>query len=281
MKIKFILLVSFFGFFIFSFANPYTHSYLKNRGNLNFSFIGIIEKDSLEKLPKKVKKIKLGKENCKFVLTKKTNAIATLFCVHDNENTSIDAFNSLSNANQFNLIELNQHEERLIKYQDKDGIILFDPNRIFTKIGIEKTLEMYNKTAEKKYVKKVQKFSKKLLSFVLKNKKSPYIVAIHNNTNDNFSIQSYIDSKDTQEIYINPNEDMDDFAIVTEAVDFEYFKSKKLNVVLLGKDFEDDGSLSVYCQINHIPYINLEAENGHVAKQTQMLQATYDLLRKN
>ena len=34
----------------------------------------------------------------------------------------------------------------------------------------------------------------------------------------------------------------------------------------------DDGSLSVYCVANNIPYINIEAQHGHTEKQRAMLR---------
>ncbi|MBK7099776.1 MAG: hypothetical protein IPH58_17615 [Sphingobacteriales bacterium] len=99
-----------------------------------------------------------------------------------------------------------------------------------------------------------------------------YIVALHNNTDSSYSILSYLNAKDAEDVYINENEDIDDFFFVTARSEFEYFKSLGRNVVLQSEEVKDDGSLSVYCQNNGIPYINIEAQHGHLQEQAEMIK---------
>jgi hypothetical protein len=50
-------------------------------------------------------------------------------------------------------------------------------------------------------------------------------------------------------------------------------------VVLQSANAIDDGSLSIYCQKNKLPYINIEAQHGQKAEQIKMLQETYSLIK--
>jgi hypothetical protein len=104
------------------------------------------------------------------------------------------------------------------------------------------------------------------------------MIAIHNNSSENFSVLSYNNSSNATAVFVSKDEDIDDFYIVTDTSDYEYFKNMNLNVVLQSKDAEEDGSLSVYCQQNQIPYINIEAEHGHLNKQIEMIKIVYDLV---
>ena len=68
------------------------------------------------------------------------------------------------------------------------------------------------------------------------------------------------------------------FSLLTIKADFDFFRSKNFNVVLQNENAGDDGSLSVFCQKNQIPYINIEAQNGHKEKQMQMIKESYYLI---
>ncbi|WP_293312831.1 hypothetical protein [Pedobacter sp. UBA5917] len=85
----------------------------------------------------------LGTNACK-VKYKQNNGIATLISLHDNENTAIDAFNSLPKEINFNLFEIHQQNLRTLTCRVDNKNYLFDPNRIFSQIGIKATLEKYN-----------------------------------------------------------------------------------------------------------------------------------------
>jgi len=111
------------------------------------------------------------------------------------------------------------------------------------------------------------------------NNTKSYIVAIHNNTNNDFSILSYKNSKDADEVYVNSSTDIDNFFIVTTQTDFDYFKANKRNVVLQSKNAIDDGSLSIYCQKNKLHYINVEVQHGQKEEQVKMIQEAYSLIK--
>ena len=60
----------------------------------------------------------------------------------------------------------------------------------------------------------IQRFSDSLLSIFRRELDSGYLVAIHNNTNNNFSVRSYVNSKNVIATHVNSDEDIDNFYIV-------------------------------------------------------------------
>lgn len=222
----------------------------------------------------------LGNKTCKISTTGQDEKLAKFISLHDNENTSVEAFlevkSSLPNCR---LYELKQSEERLLKYEIKGKNYLFDPNRIFSSIGIKGTILKYNQSHPKELENGLSVFADNLLRTIDLKNPNCYVVAIHNNTNNDFSVLSFKNSKDADDVYINSNEDIDNFFIVTIKADFNYFKAKKRNVVLQSVNAIDDGSLSIYCQKNKLHYINIEAQHGQREQQIKMLQETYSLIK--
>lgn len=201
--------------------------------------------------------------------------------LHDDENSSVDAAKAYVSASNGIFVELKHSGQRLINFKLSDKSYTFDPNRIFTKLGITKTLKKYGNTslaAESE----VDGFAQKILA-IIAGKKT--VIAVHNNTNDEYSILSYKAGgeyqSDASDIFINPGNDVDDFFYLTEASDFEFLKSKGLNVVLQNnRSVTDDGSLSVYCGQKNIKYINIEAEHGHKDGQLSMLNVLSGIINK-
>ena len=221
---------------------------------------------------------KLGNKNCKIIHHEKGNVIAHIVSLHGSESTGVQAYQALKDIPGFDLFEISQSGNRLLEYEFKKQSFYFDPNRIFSRNGIIKTLEKYNPKFPEKIISEISILSDTIINLLRRNNSSKYIIAIHNNTNNSFSVYTYRNSKDATEVYINPKEDADDFYIVTIKNDFDFFKLKKFNVVLQKKNVSIDGSLSIFCQDNKIPYINIEAQNGHKEKQMQMIKESYYLL---
>jgi hypothetical protein len=196
--------------------------------------------------------------------------------LHNNELTSIKAIKQVLPKASGKYLGLLSGGTREVNLTEKGKIISFDPNRIFTKTGIKKTLENYSCYSESSF-KLVESLSNELLRYFSKAK---LLVAVHNNTDGGFSAASILDDmktkKDTKDIYINPLKDKDDFYYVTEKSKFDYFKSKGYSVVLQdNKNVEDDGSLSVYCGRNNVSYINIECQNDHLDEQIKMIDEIY------
>ncbi len=196
--------------------------------------------------------------------------------VHNNETTSIKAIQKTLPRYFGKFLAFQSGGTREINLVENRKKISFDPNRIFTKTGIESTLRNYACYSEQNF-ESVNHFSKQVLQLV---KNAKLLVALHNNSNGAFSVTSILKENaqkhDFLEIYINKNKDEEDFYYVTQKSAFDYFKSKNYNVVLQDNiNIEDDGSLSVYCGKNSIPYINIECENKHLSEQIAMIEELF------
>jgi len=197
----------------------------------------------------------------------------TFINLHDDENTAIEAAENFLQSFGGTLLQLKHTDVRLIYFKIESDVHGFDPNRIFTKTGIVtslKKLGRYNATA----VRTVTRLADTITStFVPKPK---LLVALHNNTDNKFSIRSYKLAKElksnARKIFINPDMDPDDFVLTTELRVYKHLVERKINVVLQNnRTAIDEGSLSVYAARKGIPYINVEAQIGHLEEQIRML----------
>ncbi|MBU0697681.1 MAG: hypothetical protein KKE39_14325 [Bacteroidetes bacterium] len=231
---------------------------------------------------KRIEFCNLGSAKCSIRIYQNKYAIAKLIALHGNENTCIAASLALPHSSSpFALYELMQNGSRLLKYIYNNKNYYFDPNRIFSKKGIIKTLKKYNKSYPLKLITKIKSFADAVLKIVAIKSSSKYIIAIHNNTDDHFSVNSYKNTANASMIYMSKSQDPDDFFLVTKESDFTFFKAQKQNVVLQSKYAKDDGSLSIYCQTHKVPYINVEAQIRHKKKQIDMLLLCKRLLTKS
>ena len=189
--------------------------------------------------------------------------------VHENEMTSVDAIRTYDVNHQYHFVYLKHNGSRRIGFNHCDEIYTVDPNRIFTHVGIVATLAQdsifHNHRAEK--LSKI--LAKEILKYV---HASSWIISLHNNTPDNYSIMSYLpdssEALNTKEVYINPKMDADDFIYTTDLSLFSKMKYLQINVILQdNENCVDDGSLSIYCGKRNIPYANVEAEDGHLNEQ--------------
>lgn len=230
---------------------------------------------------------KLGTKSCIAKYKENKAGIATLLSLHDNENTAIDAFNDLPKDTSFNLFEIHQNNVRTLTCNFKNRNYEFDPNRIFSDTGIDSTLKKSNSGVTKfpaAVINHIKTFSAELLKAYGARNKNTYTISIHNNTNGGaLSLTDYIKPnkyhQEAKAVFRAEGKDLDDFFLVTALNDFNYLQGLGENVVLQNDNPTDDGSLSVYCAKNNIPYINIEAENGHKAEQLAMLKIVYGLLK--
>jgi len=194
--------------------------------------------------------------------------------LHSNETTSIESCRQYLQAKGGMLFQLLNNENRYVHFKCKDGNYTIDPNRIFTTEGRAETLKK-NSTYTIEAARETKQFADSILSLM---KMPKLIIAMHNNTDKGFSVNSYLKSENEAinalDIYVNKQMDTDDFVYTTELKVFSYLKQQQINVVLQKTmGFKDDGSLSIYCSRKNIPYINIEAEEGHKAEQLKILDA--------
>ncbi len=135
--------------------------------------------------------LKLGNTACTIRVHKKGGNLATLIALHESENTCVRAFNALPISSPFVLYSISQKSNRLLEFKEKNKVYYFDPNRIFSRRGIIKTLKKYNTSFPKKIINRIAEFSNKILEIAAIKNSSKYIIAIHNNTNGKFSAKSF------------------------------------------------------------------------------------------
>ncbi len=155
-----------------------------------------------------------------------------------------------------------------------------DPNRIFTEAGIERDLKQFSFYSPE-MAREIKTFSAAYLE-KLKLARGATVIAVHNNTDGGYSIESYhkggSEGEAGAEISMDSNWDPDDFILVTHPDHFRVLKEQQFNVVLQDNSrAPDDGSLSVYCGREGIDYFNVEAEFGHSGEQDRMLRAVFNL----
>lgn len=192
--------------------------------------------------------------------------------LHDDEITSVEAARNVLKQSGGVLVNINNNYERLITFQFRGKSYVFDPNRMFTRIGIMADLVKQNNTCNLAAAKAIEGFAKFLLS---KIPKTSTLIALHNNDQNNFSIGSYLvnedHKKDVQAIFTNDTHDQDNFYLTTDRKLYNTLRGSGYNVILQHKKAADDGSLSVYYGRRNKSYVNIEAEIGQVKQQEQMI----------
>ena len=201
--------------------------------------------------------------------------------VHADEITSIEAGKMILANTGGMLIQVVNDEERLISFEKNGEIFHLDPNRIFTHNGLRKNFKTLNKILNKAAIQSVESFAK----FILQLIPSPAttLIALHNNGDGEFSINSYKrhheNAKDAVNINISTSHDPDNFFLTTNSIIFFGLKAAGYNIVLQNnKKPTDDGSLSVYYGRNKRSYVNVEAESGKLNEQSEMLKALLNFL---
>lgn len=201
--------------------------------------------------------------------------------MHENEITSYKAGQNLFDKYGGKLAKLIDKGNRNISFSINNQNYTFDPNRIFTEIGRNKTLAKLSK-ANNSAESELEIFAKSIIDSI-KISKDKIVIALHNNTNGDYSIRSYmknnVEAINASEIYVNEKISEDDFFVVTSKKIFDALKEKDVNVVLQNNEKAiDDGSLSIYCANYGIQYINVEARSDHLEYQSEMLDILFKVL---
>jgi hypothetical protein len=201
-----------------------------------------------------------------------------------------------------------------IKNKQKKTDVYVDPNRLFSIIGIASSIKKLNPelNINSSIAQRAIKRAAKLGQFVLaqlKQAKQPITwVAMHNNTEgfagdhqhgrgdvSIYRYQSKLGNGENFLIDVNIADfhDEDNLFYVTQPIDFHMMRKYHWNVVLQNPVVttdpkEDDGSLSVYAQMNNIRYINIEAERQDINlgenstnAQREMVDFIYFLTNKS
>lgn len=207
--------------------------------------------------------------------------------VHENETTAVATAHALIDSLGKGWFVTWKHSpdsskpNRYVSYEMGGKQFKFDPNRIYTPKGLEKTLK-----ANGDYTHQGYKAAQKLADYFIKKyvDSNKLIIAMHNNSdNGGLHIKSYLPGgeygNDAAEVYVSETEDIDDFFYTTDKRIFDYLKNKGFNILLQNNaTVTDDGSLSVYCGYKNMVYLNIEAEQGHLEQQKRMMLAVYQMI---
>lgn len=206
--------------------------------------------------------------------------------LHENERTSVEAASDVHSETGGTICRLVHGGGRNISFSTSEGRLAFDPNRIFTSVGAEATLRSLSPDSAAvtpEAVESVRRFARTVVD-TLRLENRPLIVALHNNTEGNYSTLSYqpggVYETEAEAVHLEPGADPDDFFFVTERDLFEKLRAEGFNVVLQHNEaMTDDGSLSVYAAQHGLRYVNVEAQHGHRKEQARMIRALYRVLR--
>ena len=195
--------------------------------------------------------------------------------LHDDETTSVDAAKRVLEEYGGLLIEVENNAQRNIRFKLGSHFFTVDPNTIFSEEGIKKSLDQLGRTSGKA-VDEVEKLGQRIIQLI--PKETTCLISLHNNTPDLFSVMEYAAgnkrSVDSKKVYINTEQDADDFFLTTDKNLYEKLADKGFNTILQdNKKCTDDGSLSVYCGRKNIRYVNCETEHGKTEQYYEMIKA--------
>jgi len=194
--------------------------------------------------------------------------------LHSDETTSVAGVEKLLQTRGGLLIKLENNNKRNISFRLQGNVYTFDPNRIFSKTGIEHTLERFKNTSNRATAE-VEKFANRILDLL---PKEPHcVIALHNNTEGNLSVTSFLPGNqyetDAKKVYADDSQDPDDFFLTTDSLLFEQLAAEKYNTVWQDNLLvQQDGSLSVYFGEKDICYLNCETEHGKTKQYEEMIR---------
>jgi len=208
--------------------------------------------------------------------------VKNIICInlHDNENTSVEAARSVLELKGGTLIKIENNDQRVVRFKWRGVSYSFDPNRIFSRVGIEQTLKE-NKRTSQSAIEEIEKFAQRLLQLIPDS--TSCIVALHNNTNEAYSVSTYLSGNarqfDAKAVYADSLQDVDDIIFTTDGLLYNKMANNGYNSIWQDNmHVRKDGSLSVYCGEKGKRYINIETEHGKFDRYAEMLTTLLAIL---
>jgi hypothetical protein len=225
--------------------------------------------------------IPLGKERVEFFVEGDPSVKSPLVVsLHRNENTAFPIVRGILASEPGRFIGIRTPGDRRLNLKGGSRAFSIDPNRIFSRAGIEADLRKFSFYKEE-IAREIETFASE---YVKQTGLAPgmVVIAVHNNTDGGYSLESYrkggIEEAAGAEVHRVEAIDPDDFVLVTNPRHFSALKEAGFNVILQDNaGAPDDGSLSVYCGKQGIEYFNVEAEFGSREEQERMLRAAFAL----
>jgi hypothetical protein len=193
--------------------------------------------------------------------------------LHSDEITSITAAKLLLEKEGGLFIRIENYNKRNIRFRLRGRYYVFDPNRMFSREGILQTLTLQSRISEPA-ITEIEKFAARILQLIPDNPSC--IIALHNNTDGKYGINSYLPGADREtdarRVYADPSQDDDDIFLTTDSKLYDRLSSDKFNTILQDNaKARKDGSLSIYCGEKNISYLNCETQHGKTDQYTTML----------
>ena len=201
--------------------------------------------------------------------------LKNIVCInlHDNENTSVEAAKSILELKGGTLIKIENNAQRVVHFRLRGVSYAFDPNRIFSRAGIEQILKE-NKRTSQLAIEEIEKFAQRLLQLIPDS--ASCIVALHNNTDEAYSVTTYLSGNqrqfDAKAVYANSRQDVDDIIFTTDSLLYQRMADHGYNSIWQDNvNARRDGSLSIYCGEKSKRYINIETQHGRFDQYAEML----------
>ncbi len=201
--------------------------------------------------------------------------------VHENEQTALNAIKRLPSTMPLCVATWKHLGSRNLKFTQEGKTFEIDPNRIYSTAGVEATLKSLGNYSDSAAIV-VKQLGEFFIREYIENRK--VVIALHNNTPDGgLHVKSYLPggpyAGEALDVYVNTRMDKDNFFYTTSPFFFHYLKERDQNVVLQNEEtVTDDGSLSVYCGLKGIPYLNIETEHSQVEEQKRMIMLAWYML---
>lgn len=187
--------------------------------------------------------------------------------VHQNEVTALKAAQAIIRSEGGRLITLVHSGQRNIVFTLHHTRYEFDPNRIYTDQGIQKTLTEFGP-----YSKEAHRAVKRLANKIKYILPPGKIIAVHNN--ESYSLQDYLPghplANDARLLHKNEQHYFRNFYLVTHKKDYRRLTKLKFNSIWQAMNATDDGSLSIF--LANRRYVNVEAGYDQLATQINMLR---------
>jgi hypothetical protein len=245
--------------------------------------VSVAQERSKESIPATVSgfEIPLGDERVAFFVEGDPSVNGPLvISLHRNESTAFPIVRELLAARPGRFIGIRTPGDRRLNLKGGSRAFSIDPNRIFSRAGIEADLRKFSFFKEE-IAHGIETFASE---YVKQAGLAPgrVVIAVHNNTDGGYSLDSYLkggaEEAAAAEVHRVEAIDPDDFVLVTHPRHFAALKEAGFNVILQDNaGAPDDGSLSVYCGKQGIDYFNVEAEFGNRDEQARMLRAAFAL----
>lgn len=210
--------------------------------------------------------------------------VKNIVCInlHANENTSVQAAMSVLEEAGGTLIRIKNKNQRVIRFRLKGINYGFDPNRMFSRVGIEQTLRENGRISHAA-IDEVEKFAQRVLQLIPDS--TSCIVALHNNTEEAYSVRTYLPGSsrefDAKKVYADSLQDIDDIAFTTDSMLYQKMAGYGYNSIWQDNEkAKRDGSLSIYCGERSKRYINIETQHGKVQQYIAMFGKLLAILAK-